>query len=62
MAFTFKLEHTDGTPADPPMLHTAGTELGSWRHDPARACERESAGRRDQADPGRAQVLVVEPA
>jgi hypothetical protein len=23
MAFTFKLEHEDGTPADPPMLHTA---------------------------------------
>jgi hypothetical protein len=23
MAFTFKLEHKDGTPADPPALHTA---------------------------------------
>jgi hypothetical protein len=23
MAFTFKLEHQDGTPADPPTLHTA---------------------------------------
>jgi hypothetical protein len=23
MAFTFKLEHEDGTPADPPVLHTA---------------------------------------
>jgi hypothetical protein len=23
MAFTFKLEQEDGTPADPPMLHTA---------------------------------------
>jgi hypothetical protein len=23
MAFTFKLEHEDGTPADPPTLHTA---------------------------------------
>ena len=23
MAFKFKLEHEDGTPADPPVLHTA---------------------------------------
>lgn len=23
MAFTFKLEHEDGTPSDPPTLHTA---------------------------------------
>jgi hypothetical protein len=23
MAFTFKLEHEDGTPADPPVLHAA---------------------------------------
>ena len=23
MAFTFKLEHPDGTPADPPMLRSA---------------------------------------
>jgi len=23
MAFTFKLEHEDGTPADPPVLYTA---------------------------------------
>jgi len=23
MAFTFKLEQEDGTPADPPVLHTA---------------------------------------
>ena len=23
MAFTFKLEHADGTPAEPPTLHTA---------------------------------------
>ena len=23
MAFTFKLEHEDGTPADPPVLQTA---------------------------------------
>jgi hypothetical protein len=23
MAFAFRLEHEDGTPADPPVLHTA---------------------------------------
>jgi hypothetical protein len=26
--FTFKLEHMDGTPADPPTLHTA---VPNWR-------------------------------
>jgi hypothetical protein len=28
MAFTFKLEHEDGTPADPPTLHTV---VPNWR-------------------------------
>jgi hypothetical protein len=28
MAFTFKLEHEDGAPADPPTLHTA---VPTWR-------------------------------
>jgi hypothetical protein len=28
MAFYFKLEHEDGTPADPPTLHTA---VPNWR-------------------------------
>jgi hypothetical protein len=28
MAFVYKLEHDDGTPADPPMLHTA---VPNWR-------------------------------
>jgi hypothetical protein len=28
MAFTFKLEHEDGTPADPPTLQTA---VPNWR-------------------------------
>jgi hypothetical protein len=28
MAFTFKLEHEDGTPANPPTLHTA---VPNWR-------------------------------
>jgi hypothetical protein len=28
MAFTFKLEHQDGTPADPPSLNTA---VPNWR-------------------------------
>jgi len=31
MAFTFKLEHEDGTPADSPVLHTARAELERWR-------------------------------
>jgi hypothetical protein len=28
MAFYFRLEHEDGTPADPPTLHTA---VPNWR-------------------------------
>jgi hypothetical protein len=28
MAFKFKLEHEDGTPADPPVLHTAVPNWG----------------------------------
>ena len=28
MTFTFRLERSDGTPADPPILHTA---VPSWR-------------------------------
>jgi hypothetical protein len=35
MAFTFKLEHEDGTPADPPTLH-GRTQLAPRRRDPAR--------------------------
>ena len=34
--FTFRLENEDGTPADPPVLHTGGTELAGRRHDSAR--------------------------
>jgi hypothetical protein len=41
MSFTFKLEHEDGTPADPPTLHTA---VPNWAAGdtillgPARGC------------------------
>jgi hypothetical protein len=35
MAFTYKLEHEDGTPADPRTFKTP-CELATWRHDPAR--------------------------
>ena len=31
MAFLYKLEHEDGTPVDPPTLHTRGSEL-ACRH------------------------------
>jgi hypothetical protein len=44
MAFTYKLEHKDGTPADPPTLRPPAElatwrpgDLATWRHDPARA-------------------------
>jgi hypothetical protein len=60
MAFTFKLEHTDGKPADPPALNTAEP---NWR--PGDTIPLGSAktlrviGIRPEAD---GDVLVVEPA
>jgi hypothetical protein len=62
MAFIFKLEHEDGTPADPPTLHTAAPNWSPWRHDPAQP-------RQDlvviEIRPGRSEgdnpVLVVKP-
>jgi hypothetical protein len=33
--FTFRLELEDGTPADPPVLHTAVPNWSAGRHDPA---------------------------
>jgi hypothetical protein len=38
--FFFRLELEDGTPADPPVLHTAVPNWSAWRHDPAGACEK----------------------
>jgi hypothetical protein len=35
MAFSFRLERKDGTPADPPTLQTGRTRLGRWRQHPA---------------------------
>jgi hypothetical protein len=35
MAFAYRLEHEDGTPADPPTFKDDGARLEPWRHDPA---------------------------
>ena len=62
MAFTFKLENEDGTPADPPMLHTAvpnwapGDTIPLGRDRTLRVVEIRSA------TAGENPVLVVEPA
>jgi hypothetical protein len=57
MAFVYKLEHDDGTPADPPTAN-GGTELASRRHDPARPARTLRVIEvRDDAD---GPVLVVE--
>jgi hypothetical protein len=45
MAFTFKLEHPDGTPADPPTLKSA---VPNWQ-----------IGDRIPLGPGRQPLLVV---
>ena len=45
MAFTFKLEHPDGTPADPPTIRSA---VPNWE-----------IGDKIPFDPGKAALLVV---
>jgi hypothetical protein len=60
MAFTFKLENEDGTPADPPVLHTAvpNWQAGDTIPLGADSTLRVIAIRDDDAD--QAPVLVVE--
>lgn len=61
MTFTFKLEHEDGTPADPPTFRTAaptwraGDTIPLGRREKLRVIE-VRPGREPDADP----VLVVE--
>ena len=63
MAFTFKLEHEDGTPADPPSFQTS---VPTWRPGDTIPL---GAGRtlrvieiRPGSDPDEDSVLVVETA
>jgi hypothetical protein len=60
MAFTFKLEHEDGTPADPPVLHTAvpNWSAGDTIALSANRMLRVIEARLGEADEG--SVLVVE--
>ena len=62
MAFTFKLEHEDGTPADPPVLHTA---VPNWSVGDTIALSAERTLRVVEVRCATAEensVLVVEPA
>jgi hypothetical protein len=61
-AFTFKLEHEDGTPADPPVLHTAASNwsAGDTIRLSAERVLRVVEIRSSTADEN--PVLVVEPA
>jgi hypothetical protein len=58
MAFTFKLEHEDGTPADPPVLKTA---VPNWNAGDTIPLGREMLRVVDvrSGDPDRNPVLVV---
>jgi hypothetical protein len=61
MAFTFKLEHEDGTPADPPVLHTA---VPNWAPGDTIPLSAERALRVVEirsSKPDENPVLVVEP-
>jgi hypothetical protein len=58
MAFTFKLEHEDGRPADPPTLHTA---VPNWRAGDTIPLGADRTLRVIEIRPGKdADVLVVE--
>jgi len=63
MAFTFKLEHEDGTPAEPPTFHTA---VPTWQAGDTIPLGRDRILRVIEARPGRDAdedpVLVVRPA
>ena len=64
MAFQFRLEHDDGTPADPPTLKTA---VPDWRPGDTIPLGREKTLRvkdtrlRENSDGDPVLVLVVEP-
>jgi hypothetical protein len=64
MAFTFKLEHPDGTPADPPTLRSAvpnweiGDQIPMGQGKPAFVV----VGLRAVNDPDQHALLVVETA
>ncbi len=60
MAFTYKLEQEDGTPADPPMFHTV---VPTWRPGDTIPLGRDRILRVTEVradDPGEDSVLVVE--
>jgi hypothetical protein len=59
MAFTFKLEHADGTPADPPTLHTA---VPNWRPGDTIPLGHRTLRVTDVRDESDGRVLVIEPA
>ena len=60
MAFTFRLEQEDGTPADPPTLHAA---VPNWKAGDRISLGRGKAlvvvGLRSGSDPDENPVLVV---
>jgi hypothetical protein len=59
MAFTFKLEHEDGTPADPPMFTSA---VPDWRPGNTVELGRKTLRVIDVRDDSDGAVLIVEPA
>jgi hypothetical protein len=59
MAFTFKLEHEDGTPADPPMFTSA---VPDWRPGNTVELGRKTLRVIEVRDDSDGAVLIVEPA
>ena len=58
MAFTFKLEHPDGTPADPPTLRSAVPNWADRRSDPDKPALL-VVGVRNASEPTHQALLVV---
>jgi hypothetical protein len=57
MAFAFRLEHEDGTPADPPVLHTA---VPNWQAGDTIPLSADRSLRVETRFAGDEPVLVVE--
>jgi hypothetical protein len=59
--FSFKLEHEDGTPADPPTLHTAVPNWAPGDTIPLGRDRTLRVGEIRPGDPDENPTLVVEP-
>jgi hypothetical protein len=61
-SFAFKLEHKDGTPADPPVLHTAVPTWSAGTRSRSGQAGRYTSSRRGSGGRAKTPVLVIKAA